>query len=414
MRSNTPLRSWLAGLVTVCAASSASADPMDLSLNRLSYFNNTPWVNGGVSYDPSRWAFRGGCGTAATGAGGGQAYAQCFPDNQLWANLVNQLGGALAPSLSAPAMTLGYAGMFIGYEVSVSNLNRASDAWRRGSEGSIVSNVGTGTSAQRDNGDADAFVSRLHVRKGLPFGFELGTQVSHLHSSSIWAIGLDLRWAPFEGFRHGIGYLPDFAVRGSVNTMVGQSQMNLTVVGVDASLSKRFTLGGQVRITPYLGGQALFIFGDSGVIDLTPTRSAYAECPRQQIVYVPDPRPAGDPARSPSGNIGQLQCGAGGTPPDGATIPGDLNDTRNNAVFQSMRINRWRGFAGLQLQWELVMLTAEFAMDLSNPSFMNTVSTEAGRPLTTPAAPNAPTRAPLTFDNFSQWTTTISVGFAFR
>ena len=49
------------------AGASASADPMDLSLNRLSYYNNTPWSNGGVRYEPSRWAFRGGCGTAGIG-----------------------------------------------------------------------------------------------------------------------------------------------------------------------------------------------------------------------------------------------------------------------------------------------------------------------------------------------------------
>lgn len=402
---------WVCAAAVVLAGATASADPMDLSLNRLSYYNNTPWNNGGVSYQPSRWAFRGGCGTAATAGSDGQAFAQCFPDNQLWANLVNQLGAALAPSLAAPAMTLGTSGLYVGYEVSVTNLQASGDQWRRGTQGTAASDVNSDTSTLRDNGDSAAIVSRLHVRKGLPFGFELGTQVSHLHSSDIWAIGLDLRWALFEGFHRNLGWLPDLAVRGSVNTVAGQSQMSLTVVGIDAVLSKRFTLGGMVRLSPYLGAQGMFIFGDSGVIDFTPSRSAQAECPRPQVRYTPDTRTGAD--RSPSGLVGQVVCNGGGAPPV-AGLPGDLNDTRNSAVFQPMRILRTRGFLGLQLQWEILMITAEFSVDLGDPSFTSTPPADAGRPVTTNVAAGAATRTPVSLDNYTQWTTTVGVGLAFR
>jgi hypothetical protein len=402
-------------VLLVAAPLTAMADPMDLALHRLSYYNNTPWQGNGVTYDPSRWVFQGGCGTPATvGATMGQPYAQCNADHQLWVNLVNELGLALAPGLSAPAMTLGYGGLYVGYEMAIANLDRTGDHWRRGTEGGVSSNVGTGTASQRDRGDANSFVSRIHVRKGLPLGFELGTQVSHLHSSSIWAIGLDLRWAPFEGFRRGVGYLPDFAIRGAVNTMVGQPQMNLTVVGVDATLSKRFSLGGQVRLSPYLGGQFLMIFGDSGVIDFTPDRSAYAECPRQEIRYVPDPRPMGDPMRSPSGLVGQLQCGGGGRPVS-PTLPGDLNDTRNSGVFTAARIYRGRMIAGLQLQWEIFTLTGEFTYDMVPAGWLRTPNAAAGRPLPTPAPMGQDlARAPLTLNDYRQWQTTIAVGFTFQ
>ncbi len=390
------------------------ADPMDLSLNRLSYYNDTPWVGGGVNYDPARWRFNGGCGTSATGAAGGQPFAQCYADNQRWANLVNQLGVALAPGLSAPAMTLGFSGFYVGYEMAVTNLQSEDDAWRRGTQGGLTSLVGTGTAASRDRGDTNAFVSRLHVRKGLPLGFELGTQVSHLHSSNIWAIGLDLRWSLFEGFRRGIGYLPDFAIRGSVNTMVGQQQMSLTVVGLDAMLSKRFTLGGQVRLTPFLGGQYLMILGDSGVVDFSPTRSAFNECPRQEIRYVADPRPPADPLRSPSGLIGQLQCGTGGQVA-APGLPGDLNDTRNSGVFAAMRIQHARMIAGLQLQWEIFTVSGEFAFDMMPPSFFRTPSTDAGLPSTAPAVMGQPApRTPITLNDYRQWTTTIAVGLTFQ
>ena len=392
------------------AAQTASADPMDLSLSRLSFYNDTPWNNGGVNYDPMRWRFQGGCGTAGTAANGGQAYALCYPDNQLWANLVNELGAALAPSLATPAMTLGIAGVYVGYELSITNLHNTADQWRRGTEGNVGSDVNSDTRTTRDNGDPAAYVSHIHVRKGLPFGFELGTQMSHLHSSNIWAIGADIRWSLFEGFHRGWGWLPDFAVRGSVNTVVGQSQYSLTVVGIDAMVSKRFSLGGQVRLSPFVGAQGLFIFGDSGVVDLTPSRSARAECPRQEIRYVADPNTG--TGRSPSGLVGQVVCNGGGTLPS-PTLPGDLNDTRNSAVFQPIRIFRPRGFLGLQLQWEILVITAEFAVDLGDPSFTNS-PTDAGRPGSQTASAGASTRAPLTLDGYTQWTSTIGVGLAFH
>ncbi len=397
------------------ASGLAHADPMDLSLSRLSFFNDTPWNNGGVSYDPARWRFMGGCGTPATGAvpgvvGGGQAYAQCYADNQLWANLVNELGAALAPSLATPAMTLGIAGLYVGYEISITNLHNTADHWRRGTEGTVGSDVNSDTRTTRDNGDAAAFVSHLHVRKGLPFGFELGTQATHMHSSNIWAIGADVRWSLFEGFHRNWGWLPDLAVRGSVNTVVGQTQYALTVVGIDGMLSKRFTVGGSVRLSPYLGAQALFIFGDSGVVDLTPSRNARAECPRQEIRYVPDPNTG--VGRSPSGLVGQVVCNGGGTLPAG--VPGELNDTRNSAVFQPVRILRPRGFLGLQMQWEILVITAEFGVDIGSPSFLNTPPADAGRPLTQAVSAGASTRAPLTLDGYTQWTTTLGIGLAFH
>ena len=111
--------------------------------------------------------------------------------------------------------------------------------------------------------------------------------------------------------------------------------------------------------------------------------------------------------------MGQVICNGGGTLPT-PTLPGDLNDTRNSAVFQPMRILRTRGFLGLQFQWEILMVTAEFSVDLGDPSFTSTPPTDAGRPVTTNVAAGAPSRTPITLDNYTQWTTTVGVGLAFR
>jgi GNAT superfamily N-acetyltransferase len=41
-------------------------------------------------------------------------------------------------------------------------------------------------------------------------------------------------------------------------------------------------------------------------------------------------------------------------------------------------------------------------------------ATDAGRPVTSNVAAGAPTRTPISLDNYTQWTTTVGVGLAFR
>ncbi|MEI8257762.1 MAG: hypothetical protein WCJ30_18960, partial [Deltaproteobacteria bacterium] len=246
---------------TLALAFNASADPNDLALNRLSMYQQ-PGA-------PGQYVFAGGCGTASAG------FAQCEADNQMFVNLVNELGGALAPPLLAPARTTGYNGLYLGYEHTITGINGSGEYWARGTMGG--ERTGEGTAQVRANVPRQLYVSHFHARKGLPYGFELGMHANWLHDSGMVSLGVDIRWALFEGFHSGVGYLPDFAVRGSVNTLVGNQQLYLTVVGLDAMISKPISLGGVATLTPYLGGQGLLIFGDSTVIDGTPERSAYQE-----------------------------------------------------------------------------------------------------------------------------------------
>jgi hypothetical protein len=171
--------------------------------------------------------------------------------------------------------------------------------------------------------------------------------------------------------------------------------MYLTVVSVDASLSKQFTIGGTMVLTPYLGGQALFILGDSTVIDGTPTRSSYAECPQRQVQFT----------RDADGRVtgSDLVCiGGGGTP------MGVINDSHNEMVFEPARILRWRGFGGLRFRYGIFTVTAEFGMDLVDPGFLSTPGRGLGRP-----AANG-TRQDIRLDAFQQWTTSFGAGVQFN
>ncbi len=371
----------------------AAADPFDLALNRLSFYDRTP--------DPSPtrdYQFVGGCGTSPD-------YHQCQADHSMFANLVNQLGGALAPALMAPARTLGYNGLYFAYEHSISGINGDASYWRRGTEGTQRDRMNTNnpTTVVRDTVPNQLFVSRLHVRKSFPYGFELGMQGSWLHESTIVALGLDIRWAPFEGFHTGIGYLPDFAVRGAVNTVVGQQQLYLTMVSVDGSFSKQIGIAGAFTLTPFIGGQALWIFGDSTVIDGTPLRSSYRECPRRHVEF----------QRNPMTNAlegSTLVCDVVAAPMGGG------DDSRNDMVFTAARILRGRMFGGMRFRYGLLAITAEFGMDLIAPSFSSEPDS-AGSPLGRPIVPtpaSGPDRQRITLDDYRQWTISFGAGLSFH
>ena len=61
-------------------------------------------------------------------------------------------------------------------------------------------------------------------------------------------------------------------------TITGTSQVQLTVASASAMFSKPITLMESAVLTPWVGYQHLFIFGDSGVIDFTPAESALQAC----------------------------------------------------------------------------------------------------------------------------------------
>ena len=94
-----------------------------------------------------------------------------------------------------------------------------------------------------DSPDSVLQIYSLKARKGLPLGFEITGALGYLANSSLWMLGGDFRWAPFEGFRTGAGgILPDISVGGGVRTVIGTDKFTLTTVGIDVELSKPIAL----------------------------------------------------------------------------------------------------------------------------------------------------------------------------
>ncbi len=241
---------------------------------------------------------------------------------------MSELGVVVAPRLMTPADTLGYAGFQFSAELGVTKISNGKSFWN-GVDGVNPS----APSAARP----DSYLTTVggFVRKGLwlPLpAFEFGVGAVSVLGSHMYAMQGYAKIALQEGFHDWV--LPSFAVRGSASQLLGTSQVNLTVYGVDVLASKAFGIGGTARIEPFLGWNVLFIDARSNVIDATPTCDAYAQ---KQLGSTDATQPG---------------CVAGNN--------GTWNDLGSNFTFPSQDIiTRYRWFGGFKLKLSVVFLTAE-------------------------------------------------------
>ena len=202
------------------------------------------------------------------------------PRNDRFRALAGQLGMVFAPRLTATADTVGHAGFELSARWSGSFVASDRPYWGV-------------TEAARATGDPLGLLSTLHLdaRKGLPLSFELGASLMWLVDSRLFAPGLELRWALED--THPLA--PDLSLRGAVSHLVGQRDLELTTVGLEAVLSKELALGGVVEIAPFGGWAVLLTTARSGVVD--PTPGAFVDAPRRADVendFVFDPIELGD------------------------------------------------------------------------------------------------------------------------
>lgn len=284
-----------ATLCVLAFAGAARANPMDLTLSRL--------------YDAGR------CTREALGQP--NASSICA-DQDAFRELSREFGLAMAPGLLAPAETLGYAGFYLALEGTLTTINSSSDdrtnVWFRATED--------------QNPDKVLFVPSIHARKGLPFSFELGTSVSYVAATEQVLLGADIRWAILEGYRTGWkAYFPDISVRGAVNRLTGDDEMDLTVWSIDVALSHPFAVSGMMTITPYAGYQFIQTIADTSLV----------------LNGMNDPAGAGTLIDC-SGNRDEYQTNCVG----GVYGPPGLRYLE----FDREYIDRHRGFVGVRLMYE--------------------------------------------------------------
>jgi len=227
----------------------------------------------------------------------------------------------IGPRTASPASTLGYSGFYLGLEGTITPVpGEADNRW------------GIGT-APAGEAPTVMFYPGVHVRKGLPWSFEIGASLNYLAQSETIGLGADIKWSLFEGYRHGFrGVLPDVAARGSVVRVGGQGDIDMTIVGVDGSISYSFGVGGMISLTPFVGFQYLWT-----LIRVEP------------LVYR-DEEPGGHPDWPSEENEFHPQ-------------EGGLYDMSG---LSGPNLERMRLFLGLQLKYELLSIILEGGWGLSH------------------------------------------------
>jgi len=285
----------------------------------------------------------------------------CRPNNAAFANMISELGFAIAPTAFYPARTTGVGGFQVSIEASYTGISAdrsvASDGgrmqyWHLGTRGPQDQNTKR-SSIVNSSPDNVLQVYALKARKGLPLGFELAGSLGYVSNTTLWVGGADIRWSMLEGFRTGVlGWLPDISVGGGIRTVTGTSRFYLTTLGIDVRASKPITLADSSQLIPSLGFQRLIIFGDSNVVDATPNVDAAAQCGFAGL----------DPTTGAPSCRNKL--------PNGADASSDF---ANNFTFDRVRIHRNRGMVALNYRYEIVWLGSQIAFDISEPKDENPV-----------------------------------------
>lgn len=288
----------------------------------------------------------------AAGPGGvgyfNPAVPQCRPDNLAFAKLVAQYGFAFSPSAMHSARTTGYGGFEVGLEANYTSIDSDADYWKNGTQGPIEKSSGR-SSVRNASPSSILQLYNFKVRKGFPFGLELQGIFGVMPNTNLISGGADVRWSLLEGFRTGIpAIFPDIAVGGAVRTITGTPQLQLTTAAFDVQISKPVPIAGTVVLTPYVGYQWVRIFGDSGLVDLTPNTDAANLCGYSGINTPANPDPA-------KGGVydGQPVCATGTSA-----------DYNNTAVFQAVRLTRHRLHFGAQLRYQVLKLGVHFLTDV--------------------------------------------------
>ncbi len=318
----------------VAIGTPARAAPMDPAIERLVLNGSTCRDQNGAILNP------------------GPNYNPCQPDNAAFKRLINQYAFAFAPTAMHSARTTGFGGFHISLEAAYTSIDSGKDYWKKGTQGET--DPSSGQPASENSSPVGILqLYSVKLRKSFGFGLEVAGAFGVMPKTSLWATGADVRMSLFEGFRKSIpGMIPDVAAGGGVRTITGTPELQLTISSLDAQISKPIPIEDAVVLTPWIGYQYLWIFGDSNVIDFTPATDPFAACN-----YAGTSAP-GQAAPVNGSYSGQPICGNGG----------QVWDFNNNKIFKPVRLRRQRLLLGANIRYETVMFGAELITDLVSPS----------------------------------------------
>ncbi len=243
----------LAAAVVALRAAPAAAEPLDLDLARLGAPSVGVWK--------------------ALGASDADALQLARDARARFALLSTETALAFSSAILHPASTTGYAGFDFDLEAAYVGVHP--DA----AVGTASFSAASGTFGPRTPWQTrglvphELFLPSFHVRKALPFSFELGGRMIYLSQSSTFAAQLEGKWA----FVEGLDLLPDVALRAAYTQLFGERDWNLSSTDVDVIVSKRWGVNGVTSFTPYFAGRFTFVNASSKAMDFAPAAASAAD-----------------------------------------------------------------------------------------------------------------------------------------
>jgi hypothetical protein len=234
----------LAATLALSASPAGAGEPLDVDLAKLG--------------PPTRevWGAAIGC-DFVPGAGLPDCDAQRAADAEVMAGdarvrfgrLVTDLAMAFTSNLGQLAGTTGYNGFQLDLELSYTQVSAETIGGTTTSFDPAIYGGPRPYWTTRSEQPSGLLVPSVHVRKGLPYGFELGGRFSYLAQSSYFAAQIEGKWAFVEGYKD----YPDVALRVAWTKVLGPPELNLSTTELGLLASKRFGVGGVASLTPYLG-----------------------------------------------------------------------------------------------------------------------------------------------------------------
>jgi hypothetical protein len=246
-----PLAFAAAALAVAASGSARAAEPLDLELARLGAPSADVWnvvaARQGVALQP------------------GQAEALARDAKTRFVVLSTETALAFSAPLLQPASTTGHLGFDYSFEATYAQVHP--EAIGQATFPSTPPTFGAITPWQtHDLVPNELFVPSIHVRKALPFSFELGGRVSYLSQSSYFGAQIEGKWALNEGFRR----IPDVALRAAHTQVLGQRDWNLGATDLGVLVSQRWGVNAVTSITPYLAARFTYVKASSETIDFAP------------------------------------------------------------------------------------------------------------------------------------------------
>ena len=172
-------------------------------------------------------------------------------ENASYKSLMRDVGMAMGPRMAGPAASGGSLGIEASYEISGVGTNSTADYWSKAAT----------------NPESILTTQQVRIRKGLPYSLQVGGVVTSMSNSSLTAIGIELGVSITDGYKN----IPDILFRPSIHTVLGNSQIDMFVVGADLAVSKSFGIAGILSLQPWVAYSPVFTHVNTHLVSLFPT-----------------------------------------------------------------------------------------------------------------------------------------------